>query len=1375
MATPTVWLSDFQVNTGTANTPSISDPQTIGLSNGNILVAWAEFGTTGVGTAAGLDIVGKIYDGAGNLVRDSYRINFNYSADEESDFDIAPTNDGGFILVYIDNDGANSRVAWERKNAAGNNINSQSIVSETNDGDFDNPQIAVNNINNTSFLTFTDYDLGGIFNPDDDDVRGIRLSSSGTVLTAEFDAGDIGGSDEDQNDVAINVNGEMVSVYRDEGEIKVSVLNTAGTVLHTAVVDSNGSPRDPQVATLSGGNIVVTWTDDASGGSLGDVNHAVFNSNLGVVLSKTGIDNVDANESEVIALPQNEYIVVWDDDSANNDIKARKFNADGTADGGIVTVQGAGGNAPNVGVTGDGRVIFVYENSDNVRMSIWDPRDGSIVASNYDNPQENFVDGDIIWAKTTGGSTFGDNGTADHLIGLSGNDYLRGYADNDTLEGNGGNDILQGDLGNDSMDGGIGNDAFYYNAGATGTDTIIGGAGFDNITTFNTGTTDLSAAGTQWSGLERFNFVATDATPGNKTAIIRGDEYTDGFVNGMQVVGQSNTALREILQVNMSVDISIDMSNTTFAGGWTDGLDYIRIEGDVSSESIIGTTGSDYVAGNGGNDDFLFTTATVGLEETVIGGDGNDEILINGAGLFDFSNVGTEFNGIEEIRFGAFTSTVRLGSDEIDSSFELDDVIIDGALGGGNVNTVEVVMNTNSVDLSAWAFQDWDPSGEDEFITITGDTSSETITGSIVRDNIITGFGNDTVDAGAGNDTITATGGSNNLDGGADDDLFVMTASSLVNQTVEGGLGDDTIDFSGVGGDNPTFVTGFDLDEGFSSNGAPYSGDWNGLENLTGILGYRNDIIGNSSANELVGGTLGDTITGESGNDTLLGLGGNDSLLGDSGVDSIVGGAGDDTIDGGFDVDEVSGGLGNDVFQITGNAFGDNIDGGGDTDTLDLSGWTFSSIAWDVNLALETYEFTPNSYGANGMYTLENVENVIGSDFNDSIVGAADDNLLSGGLGADTIFGYGGADTISGNGGADEVRGNAGADIIGGEGGNDAVFGGEGDDSLYGGAGNDTLSGGADNDLINGGANFDIVDYSDATTDLVVNINFAGAQTVSAQMGTDTFVSIEGINGGSANDLLVGSSAGDVINGGAGNDEIYGIGAGDVLNGGIGADQIEGSGGNDTMDGGAGDADILSYYNSAGAVAVDLRFQGTAQAVGGSSGTDTFTGFEDLFGSNAAGTDILIGNNDDSRILGFNGDDRLFGFDGDDDLIGMQGNDSLAGGVGEDTLSGGGGADAFLFNDVLHSTGADRDTITDFGVGGADKIDLSMIDANTSAGGNQAFNFVGSAGFGSAGDLRFATNGTNGFVLGDVDGDGNADLNILLLGVTSMTAGDFVL
>ena len=139
------------------------------------------------------------------------------------------------------------------------------------------------------------------------------------------------------------------------------------------------------------------------------------------------------------------------------------------------------------------------------------------------------------------------------------------------------------------------------------------------------------------------------------------------------------------------------------------------------------------------------------------------------------------------------------------------------------------------------------------------------------------------------------------------------------------------------------------------------------------------------------------------------------------------------------------------------------------------------------------------------------------------------------------------------------------------------------------------------------------------------------------------------------------------------------------------------------------------------------------------------------------------------------GDDTISGGAGDDFIFAGEGNDSIVAGTGVDTVTGGAGADVFDFNHISESTSAARDTIRDFSAAAGDIIDLSGIDANSAIAGNQAFTFVGPAAFGSAGDLRFVTNGTDGFVIGDVDGNGSIDLNILLLGVTSMGLGDFVL
>jgi len=88
-----------------------------------------------------------------------------------------------------------------------------------------------------------------------------------------------------------------------------------------------------------------------------------------------------------------------------------------------------------------------------------------------------------------------------------------------------------------------------------------------------------------------------------------------------------------------------------------------------------------------------------------------------------------------------------------------------------------------------------------------------------------------------------------------------------------------------------------------------------------------------------------------------------------------------------------------------------------------------------------------------------------------------------------------------------------------------------------------------------------------------------------------------------------------------------------------------------------------------------------------------------------------------------------------------------------------------------------RDTLRDWDVGGdADMLDLSAIDAVT-GGTDDAFTFVGTAQFsGTAGELRFQSFGSDGFVMGDTDGDRATDVVILLSGVTTMLdAGDFVL
>jgi serralysin len=85
------------------------------------------------------------------------------------------------------------------------------------------------------------------------------------------------------------------------------------------------------------------------------------------------------------------------------------------------------------------------------------------------------------------------------------------------------------------------------------------------------------------------------------------------------------------------------------------------------------------------------------------------------------------------------------------------------------------------------------------------------------------------------------------------------------------------------------------------------------------------------------------------------------------------------------------------------------------------------------------------------------------------------------------------------------------------------------------------------------------------------------------------------------------------------------------------------------------------------------------------------------------------------------------------------------------------------------------DTIADF-LSGTDKIDLSQIDADSGTAGVQQFTFIGSDAFSAtAGELRFGFNGTDTYIKADRDGDGAADLVILLSGEIVPLTADFIL
>lgn len=161
-----------------------------------------------------------------------------------------------------------------------------------------------------------------------------------------------------------------------------------------------------------------------------------------------------------------------------------------------------------------------------------------------------------------------------------------------------------------------------------------------------------------------------------------------------------------------------------------------------------------------------------------------------------------------------------------------------------------------------------------------------------------------------------------------------------------------------------------------------------------------------------------------------------------------------------------------------------------------------------------------------------------------------------------------------------------------------------------------------------------------------------------------------------------------------------------------------------------------------------------------------------------SGNDSITGTQYADYLFGGAGNDAISAGAGNDVLEGNVGNDQLRGGIGADKLVGGAGADTFIFRSIAESTvgASGRDTISDFSQSEKDRVNLSVIDANTKTAGDQAFAFIGAEKFHKvAGELRYEKVGGDTLIHADMNGDGNSDFSILVNGSINFKATDFIL
>ena len=576
-----------------------------------------------------------------------------------------------------------------------------------------------------------------------------------------------------------------------------------------------------------------------------------------------------------------------------------------------------------------------------------------------------------------------------------------------------------------------------------------------------------------------------------------------------------------------------------------------------------------------------------------------------------------------------------------------------------------------------------------------GGNAADSITGNALGNLLVGNGGNDVIKGGDGNDTLNGGTGNDTLTGDAGVDVFLC------------GDGDDIV-YADI------------FDDLFSS----YGGIGYDILYVTGTLGYVFDYLAYgfeefheglpSGPPPIEGTSAAETLNGTSSADTIYGYGGDDTLNGNDGDDVLIGGDGNDRLNGGNGIDTAS--------------------------------YRTATVGVVVNLGNTRAQSTVGA----GSDTLSGIENLEGSNLNDTLTGSSAANILIGLDGNDTLNGGAGADTLIGGIGNDTYVVDNVGDIVTElyDEGLDTVqaaiayalgvnvenltltgtaaisgTGNSGDNVITGNGGNNILEGLGGADTLIGGNGADTASYASSAAGVTVSL-MTGAASGGDATG-DTFSSIENVTG---------SAGDDVIEGNTGNN---------ILNGGLGIDTV-------------------SYENAAAAVRVSLASTG-GQRTGG-SGQDTILGFENLTGS--AFNDTLTGSAGANTLSGLAGNDRLSG---------GAGNDRLIGGLGKDTLTGGLDSDTFVFDNITDSVvGTNRDLVTDFVIG-VDKLDLSGL-GDEVTGPADHLSFIGAGAFtGVAGELRQLASGSQTILEGDVNGDGIADFQIAFNGTLVFGSGDFIL
>ncbi|MBP0596710.1 calcium-binding protein [Herbaspirillum sp. LeCh32-8] len=699
--------------------------------------------------------------------------------------------------------------------------------------------------------------------------------------------------------------------------------------------------------------------------------------------------------------------------------------------------------------------------------------------------------------------------------------------------------------------GGSGDDLFIASAAANNFDGGASTSGSHNRVSYASSTVSetvnlftgqgTGGAGSLANGDTYVNIQ--DVTGGSADDIFVANAAANRFDGGASAAGSHNL----VSYANSTVDESVDLYTGTASGGTSslsNGDTFVNIQD---------------ITGGGGNDTFYGSA-----DANRFDGGGGTHNRVN----YSHSTVSETidlFNNVGTGSVGSLANGDTYANIQDATGGSADDVFIASAAankfdgGGGSHNRVSYANSAvdETINLAAGSGQGGVGSlaNGDTYANIqdaTGGSGNDTFIASNVANNFEGGAGSNTVSYSASTTAVTVnltTGQGSNGDangdtyaniqnaiGGSGADTLIGFATVGVKSVLTGGSGGDTL--TGVQANRAytyasyaTSGSGVTVDLNFTDGTGTSGGDAAGdkLSFIDNLIGSSKDdiFIANDQANSLDGGSGSDTVSYARSTSavtvnlsTAIGTGSNGYAQGDTyvGIENVIGSAFDDTLTGFATVGTKS--------VLTGGAGADSLSG---VQANRASTWaSYAGSGAGVTVDLYYTDGTGTTGGDATGDKLIYINNLLGSDYNDTFFANDQGNSFDGGLGTNTVnYSHSNA-AVTVDLSATDGSGTSGGYAIG-----DKYVNIQ---NVVGSDYNDTFFASSQTNFFDGGAGNNTVSYARSTSGVTVDLfHNTGANGYAAN---DTYAHIQNVTGSAYNDIFVGNSDTNRFVGGGGNDTV---------------------------------------------------------------------------------------------------------------------------------------------------------------------------------------------------------------------------------------------